>query len=250
MLTGQNIFRKPNEIEQKVIDICKKNTRYFYREIFFIFLILTIIIWFLTVLAFSKQLLPGFIFMVIAFMLTFLVKRILKAVKQCNVNCSHLIYSDEDEWKIELKNSSSRHPQYISKVGDKLIIMIVPGMFDPPNNGSSKYIAFEYVQLFDSPPVFGNNFIFTSIEGNNLNHKDLYYMENITPPSITSIFIVCIFAVLLLIYFISGFTFTFCAYVCLALLYPVVRIIKAWLKNKKLRKDVLNRNVIAKKYNE
>lgn len=238
MFLKEHYFRKPNNIEQDIISITIKNTRSMYIEMFVVFLVLDIAIWSLIFLLFSENWFLGCIFILIGIMLSFFLNSFRKTIKKCSINNSCLIYFEQGEWKIELQGSGKTQ-HYVSKVNNKLISLLVPDMYEPPKNGESKNIKYEYVQIFDTPPLFGHNSVFISIEGNTLGTKHLHYMKNIKPVGLFSIILVCVFSVILLLYLMSSFTITFCLYICLILLYPFIRTIRAWINNKKLKKELL-----------
>lgn len=58
--------RKPNVIEQFIIERCVRNTRIFYIEVFILFFVCDSTVWYLTILSFSESILMRLFMIILA----------------------------------------------------------------------------------------------------------------------------------------------------------------------------------------
>ncbi|SNR15180.1 hypothetical protein [Tenacibaculum jejuense] len=241
MFLNEPKFRKPSEIEQKIIDICIRNTQKSYIQIFIVFLILDIVIWSITFIFFSESWFMGILMVLIGIVISLFLLGIKETIEDTKINCSYLVFSDKGEWKIEIEGKTAKSQHYVSKVNDKKIVMPVPYMSTPPLYGKPKNIEYEFVQLFDSAPIFGNDSIFIAIDGKGLENKHLNYMVRLQPIGVLSIITISCFFVFLMLCIISSFSMDFALYGCLVLLPIVIHTFIKWRNNKKIKEKLMKK---------
>ncbi len=232
-------YRKPTKIEQSIIERCLTHTLYIYTEIFIFFTILGITIWWLVFLSFTENWFLGLITLALAIVISLFLLVVWDVIKETKTSCSHLVYSEKGEWKIEIQGDSAKTQHFVSKVNDKKIVMPVPKMYTPPEYGDPKNIEYEYIQILESPPPFGSNFLFMSIEGNNLEKKHLDYLNHIRYVGLFSIVLNVCFIVSLIFYFYSGLKMImFPLYISIFLFLHFIISIFIWSNNRELKKEL------------
>lgn len=230
--------RKPNLIEQFIIERCVRNTRISYIETFIFFLACDLAFWYLTILFFSESILMGLLMFIFASGIGIFLILIWAVIKDARIK-SYQIISAQGAWSSEFEGEGkTRH--LVSKVNGAKICMVVPGMAIVPKYGEAQNIEYEYVKIFEFPPPFGYDNIFISIDRKGFTEKHKTYIEKLKPIGLLSIIISVLFCVNLLFCFITEFAVPWISYLCLGLFLIFGRTIIIWVCNNELRKS-LNR---------
>ena len=229
--------RSPNTIEQFIIERCVKNTRIAYIEMFILFLACDVVLWYLTFLAFGESFISGFFGLIFALVVGLFLLSIWKVIKEASIK-SYKIRSDQGEWNIvfEGKTAKTMHP--VSKVNGSKITMVIPEMVTIPKYGETQNIEFEYVEIFKSPPLFGYNNIFISIDKKGFTEKDKTYIQQLKPIGVLSIVLSISFCIILLFCFLIKFDSSSISYLCLGLFFIFLRTILRWNNNNRLLKSL------------
>ena len=226
--------RKPNVIEQFIIERCVRNTRIVYIEAFILFLACDLAVWYLTILFFSESILMGLLMLIFASGIGIFLILILAVIKDARIK-SYQIISDQGAWSSEFEGEGkTRH--LVSKVNGAKICMVVPGMALAPKYGEIQNIEYEYVKVFEFPPPFGYDNIFISIERKGFTQKHKTYIEKLKPIGLLSIVISILFCVNLLFCFLTEFDIPWISYLCLGLFLIFGRTIIIWVHNNELHK--------------
>jgi len=230
--------RELNELEQFIIERIVKNTRRSYIEMFILFGILDLACLYGVFLVFLDNWLLGILFLVLVGVLSLFLVRIGTVIKDSKVKNAYPVRSEKGTWTITIEGDTAKTTHYVSKVNGKKIGMAVPEMVTPPTYSKPKEIDFEYVKILDNPPPFGNNYVFISIDGNELNEKHKNYIGKVKLVGVISIVLNACFMVSLLFSFISKFEIEFSVYLCMILFIPFARTIIFSIKNRRLKKGL------------
>jgi len=230
--------RKANEIEQFIIERVIRNIRILHIELLIVLGSLDLILWYFAFLFFTESIIIGLIQLLLALVVGLFTFSIWDVVKNAKIK-SYSIHADQGEWKIEQEGTTAKTTHYISKINEKKVAMITPGMADMPKYGHPKHITYEYITLLESPPPFGHNHVFISIENKKLTEKHKIYIQRIKPIGVLSIISCATFCVLIVFCFMIEFDNSLLSYFCLGLFMIFLRTLWRWNHNTKLRKKLL-----------
>ena len=124
--TTSNNTRDPNTIEQFIIEQHLKHARISYFEMFIFFGVSDIVFWCFTFLFFSESFMAGFWALIFAVILGLISLAIWQTIKKTNAK-TFKINSDKGEWTLKAEGSG-KTLHYLSKVNDRTIASIIPGM--------------------------------------------------------------------------------------------------------------------------
>jgi len=139
-------------------------------------------------------------------------------------------------WRVS-GQGSGKTLHYLSKVNDRTIASIIPGMAKTPKLGEIQNIKYEYVTLFDAP-LYGHDNMFISIDDKKFTEKHKIYMQQLKPFGLLSIILSIAFLPILVICILMEFKELTFSYVCLGLFVIFLRTVIRWRYNYKLKKKL------------
>jgi len=235
-------MRTPNVTEQFIIKQVVKNIYSTNIGIFILFAILGATLLYLTFIGFKQSILiPLMMLLLDIAMLIFLFATGLflsgaKKILQNKDFSSYKIHSDHGEWSIEFEGASAKTRHPVSKVNGDKITMVFPEKDSVLKYDEIRSIEYEYVEIFEIPPVFGYSKIFISINGKKFTEKHKNYIQNIKPIGILSLVASITFCVILCFCFAIQFESVWMLYICLVLSVIFFRTIIILRNNYQLRK--------------
>ncbi|WP_435314114.1 hypothetical protein [Cellulophaga fucicola] len=233
--------RFPNKIEQSIIERCARTIRILHIESFIFAILLNIIFWYLTYLSFYENFFLGVLLLFFDIVLAFYTLAIWITIKDAKVKPTYLINSEKGQWKILLKGTNARDMEYSSEVDGKRITLITPDMITIPKKGETVNIEYEYVAIFNSPPLYGYNNIFISINNNKFTEKHKTYINKLKPLGLLSIILSIAFCVLFTFCVIIEFKDSSFSYASLALSFIFIRTVVVLIHNKQLTSNLMKK---------
>lgn len=131
---------------------------------------------------------------------------------------------------------------YSSEVDGKRITIITPDMITIPKKEEIVNIEYEYVPIFNSPPLYGYNNIFISINKNRFTEKHKTYINKLKPLGILSVILSIAFCVLFTFCVIIEFNDSILSYISLALSFIFIRTVIILIYNKQLTRNLMKKN--------
>ncbi len=229
-------YRISTSVETAIFNKARNLTRAVYIEIFIVFSILGITLLFLSFVAFDKNAFMGgliFLLFIVIVILNISFWKTIKTSKEIN---SYKIYADEGKWEFKLEGHG-KSAQLVSRANGIKTGMILAEFYETPKVNEPKYIKYEYVHIFDRPPLFGYGRIFASINGHKLTNRHRTVFELIKPINLLSIIGSVIFPISLIFNFGIKFNPPEFIIVSIVSFFIFFRSIKIWRNNKKLTKN-------------
>ncbi|MGJ8659460.1 MAG: hypothetical protein ACSHWV_06375 [Cellulophaga fucicola] len=233
--------RFPNKIEQSIIERCARNIRILHIEFFILAILLSIVFWYFTYLFFCENFFLGVLILVFDIVLAFYTLAIWITIKDAKVKPTYLINSEKGQWKILLKGTNARNMHYSSEVDGKRITIITPDMITIPKKEETVNIEYEYVPIFNSPPLYGYNNIFISINKNRFTEKHKTYINKLKPVGILSVILSIAFCVLFTFCVIIEFNDSLLSYISLTLYFIFIRTVVILIYNKQLKRNLMKK---------
>ena len=163
-------YRKPTTIEQNIIEKTIKSQRNGQVVLLLLWLILSIVLVFLiadTIKHFHFMHL--FLFLLLGGLILAMLSSWF-AIKGAGIKNSCLVYIEKGDWNLVLPENL-RSPYKIT-VNDKNIFFPFKKFYREPKV-EKEFITFEYVKIFEFPPMFMDHYMFVAINDRFLNEKDL-----------------------------------------------------------------------------
>lgn len=233
--------RFPNKIEQSIIKRCARTIRILHIEFFILAILLSIVFWYFTYLSFYENFFLGVLLLFFDIVLAFYTLAIWITIKDAKVKPTYLINSEKGQWKILLKGTNARNMHYSSEVDGKRITIITPDMITIPKKEETVNIEYEYVPIFNSPPLYGYNNIFISINKNRFTEKHKTYINKLKPVGILSVILSIAFCVLFTFCVIIEFNDSLLSYISLTLYFIFIRTVVILIYNKQLKRNLMKK---------
>ena len=130
--TAKNI-RPTTPLEQFIIEQVVKNMSIGYLEMFIVFSILTLTIWYLTFLFFGDNIFIALLFLIFAIIISLFSFSIWLIYKELKTKKNYQILSRQGEMCIKIEGSGKTMQQFLKVKGKK--ITMLPGMTTIPKHG-------------------------------------------------------------------------------------------------------------------